>query len=247
MGTPTYASLLRRYQALIIDGIVIFLIMVLSWLLVPAVLSPRPAVMRVLLVGVIGFALLYEPLMVWRCRGTIGHYRLGLRVVRQDTLEGLPLSAAVARFLFKGVLGLLSLIFMAATRRRQALHDLVAKSVVILADPATATALDVAPEIEPAPDGTLPSAARRVTVIVAYSMLTFILLSVAVLPFTSSACIESNRCSPMDDLLSNASAVASVLLVGVYLALGWRGRLPGCRARTNVPTPAGREASIRHS
>jgi hypothetical protein len=139
----------------------------------------------------------------------------------------------------KAGLGLVSLIFMVATRRRQSLHDLAAKSVVILKDPALATALDVAPEPHAVDRATLPSRLRRVIVIAVYSLTTFTILSIAASLAVSRACLDQNICSPVEDLLFDAGTVVGVLLAAVYMSLGWRGRLPGCRARSRDPSAAG--------
>ena len=69
----------------------------------------RLVVVRIALVGSWWFVLLfYEPILVWRRGGTIGHDRMNLRVVDNRTGGNLSLPKAVIRFWLKVLLGIFS-------------------------------------------------------------------------------------------------------------------------------------------
>ena len=81
---------------------------------------------------------LYEPILVSRMGGTLGHYFTNLRVVDDRSGGNIGFARACARVVIKGVLGLYSFVILAATRRNQAVHDLLTRSTVQIRDPAKA-------------------------------------------------------------------------------------------------------------
>src|SRR5258708_26972692 len=81
---------------------------------------------------------LYEPVLVSFTGGTLGHYLTNLRVVDERDGGNISFLKACARVVIKGLLGLYSFVIFAATRRNQAIHDLLPRSTVQLRDPAQA-------------------------------------------------------------------------------------------------------------
>jgi uncharacterized RDD family membrane protein YckC len=64
---------------------------------------------------------------------TLGHYLLDVKVKREsDYKKNIPFFHAIFRFLIKFFLGWLSLLTITSSTKRQAIHDSVTKSVVIL-------------------------------------------------------------------------------------------------------------------
>jgi uncharacterized RDD family membrane protein YckC len=75
------------------------------------------------LAGWLGFAMLYEPLLVsWR-GATLGHAVSGLRVLDRETGRNPGVLRAFARFWLKVTSGPVGLLIMVVSSRSQALHD----------------------------------------------------------------------------------------------------------------------------
>jgi uncharacterized RDD family membrane protein YckC len=92
---------------------------------------------RVLVVLVYAL-ILYEPIMVWGYSATIGHRVTNLRVIDEGSGGNPGLLKSLARFAIKTLLGLVSFLTMALTRRYQAVHDLLTHTTVQIRDLALA-------------------------------------------------------------------------------------------------------------
>ncbi len=128
-----YASLLRRFQAVIFDSVVYVAVWFLAMVLGTAAASVAP-IGGVFLILWVGFVLLYEPVSVSRFGGTLGHRFTNLRVVSNQTGGSISFGAALVRLLIKWFFGWLSFALILFTRRRQALHDLWTLSTVQIRD-----------------------------------------------------------------------------------------------------------------
>jgi len=131
-----YGRFPRRFQAVLIDGMVISLAMAAG---ISAVIALNSDDLR----RVIGFLvaagwLLYEPVLVAFFGSTIGHYYCNLRVV-DDRGGNVGFIKAVVRSALKASLGILSFVSMATTRRHQAIHDVLTRSTVQIRDAAKAS------------------------------------------------------------------------------------------------------------
>lgn len=71
---------------------------------------------------------LYEPLLVARCGGTLGHHMMSIRVLSRKG-ENLSFLAAFFRFSMKFLLGFVS--FLPLVIKNQTIHDLAAGSHVV--------------------------------------------------------------------------------------------------------------------
>ena len=131
--TVLYASVLRRFQAVITDSVVYVAVWLLVIVLGTAAASIAP-IGGVFLILWVGFVLLYEPVSVSRFGGTLGHRFNNLCVVSDQTGGNVSFGAAVVRFLIKVIFGWLSFTLILLTRRRQALHDLWTLSTVQIRD-----------------------------------------------------------------------------------------------------------------
>ena len=121
-----YARIWPRMKAILIDGFVLTGVF-LAAAVVGANLAGSGAVAFIVWVA---FWILYDPLMVSRTGGTIGHHLQNLRVVSDRTGRHPSLVAAFIRNVVKGVLGLVSLLAMAGSSREKALHDWIAGTTV---------------------------------------------------------------------------------------------------------------------
>jgi uncharacterized RDD family membrane protein YckC len=126
---PAYARISRRIQAVAVDALVhgTTLIALMSLL---ELLREHREFIGGAFAGWLGFALLYEPVLVSRRGATLGHSLAHLRVVDLKTGGNPDATHAFARFWLKATSGLIALLFMAVTRRPQALHDLAAGTYV---------------------------------------------------------------------------------------------------------------------
>lgn len=129
MDDPTYilyAKIWPRTKAMLIDG---FLVMG-AFLIAAFVGSNVAGTGAFAFLAWFAFWVLYDPLMVSRTGGTIGHHMQNLKVVSDRT--GIPpsLIAAFIRNIAKSLLGIVSLLAMAGSSRQKALHDWIAGTTV---------------------------------------------------------------------------------------------------------------------
>ena len=239
MTAKAYASLLRRFQSLVFDTFLYFLVVVAA-VLVPAFLELGDSGDRIFLGIVFAFALLYEPLLVGLRGATLGHRRCRIRVVDARTERTIGPLRAFGRFILKGMLGFPSFFFMLITRRAQSLHDLAFSTVVLPANPEQVARGDLMVPVEI--DSTrVPSAVRRIAVILLWSFLTLIPVSFLLGLAVSDLCLENDKaCSAGESFWTMIIVIGWFLAIGVCLVQGWRGRLWGARLKPagDVTEPA---------
>ena len=133
-GVPArqYARFSRRLRGTLLDWI-IALTAIFGAVLVAAMVRNNNVSRALGTLVVIGLVL-YEPVLVSFTGGTLGHYFTNLRVVDERTGGNVSFFKACIRLVIKGGLGWYSFIIMAATRRNQAVHDLVTRSTVQICD-----------------------------------------------------------------------------------------------------------------
>ena len=187
--------------------------------------------------AIAALVLLYEPLLVARRGGTVGHRRANLRVVHERTGGPPGFARAFARFALKSAVGLPSFTFMALTRRHQALHDRLTDTTVRIRDLGRARDTDVAweraaEELEPVG---VRSRVRRAGVTVAYLALALAVAGVLAPALVSEACGLAGRCTPRESLTSSVLALGWVAASAWVVVAGWRGRLWGCRGPADAP------------
>jgi uncharacterized RDD family membrane protein YckC len=125
---PTYPGLFRRYLSTLLDG----LLLIAAMLVVPQFLQGTSRGLVATRVGLLVFLVLgYEPLLTTYAY-TLGQYIMGIRVRRaSDPTRRINLLAVYVRYLVKLPLGFISLLTIGFTRQRRALHDFVARSIMI--------------------------------------------------------------------------------------------------------------------
>jgi hypothetical protein len=166
--------------------------------------------------------------------GTLGHYFTNLRVVDERHRGNVSFLKASARFVVKGLLGWYSFIVMAATRRNQAVHDLLTRSTVQIRDPARALPHQYITERTEFAATGMPSRSRRVAVISFYLLLTaivyvFVFAGLIAAGVITNACIDRHFCSAGERILGPVFAAAMLAASAVCIGLGWRGKLLGAR------------------
>jgi uncharacterized RDD family membrane protein YckC len=232
MPTPRYARFSRRLRAMLFDWIIALIVIYGAVLLVASVGSDNFS--RALGVLVIVALLLYEPILVSRIGGTLGHYFNNLRVVDEDNGGNISFLKACARVVIKGVLGLYSFVILAATRRNQAVHDLLTGSTVQMRDPIKALPGQYIIERAELAATDMPSLRRRLAVICGYLLLTaivylLIICGIIAAGVISDGCIDRNVCSAGERILSLNLGLTLLGASAACIALGWRGRLIGAR------------------
>jgi uncharacterized RDD family membrane protein YckC len=232
-----YARFSRRFWALALDSAVYVVSIVLLIVLLETVHGARGGA-RVAALLWFCFLCLYEPVLVWRRGATLGHMAANIRVVDLRTGGNPTFLRALARFWLKAFVGLLAFAFMGTTRRHQALHDLAAGTTVEISDPAKALPQHFVEERGPMPTAGLPSRARRVAVILAYSVVSWLVLGVALVATESTQCLERNSaCTPQERFLEDALSLLFIGLLAACIILGWTGRLLGARRTHRIVPP----------
>ena len=227
---PRYARFSRRFKAVLLDWMLAMAMLFGALAIASNVASD--ALARTLGVAIVVILMLYEPVLVSRAGGTLGHIWTNLRVV-DDRGGNLSFAKALARFVVKSVLGWYSFVVMAATRRNQAVHDLLTHSTVQIRDPAKAKPGQFITERRE-DDPTMPSRPRRTLVTVVYVALS-VLLYFGVLAalvrggVLSRACLNQDICSGSDPIVDFVAAAAFLLMIALVIGMGWRGRLLGAR------------------
>lgn len=125
-----YAGLFDRVKAIIIDSIVLIIFMII----VTDVFSLFQDLSdNVRILAFVFIFLLYDPLCVSIFGGTIGHILIGISVKRENNSnKNIPFPLAFLRYVVKALLGWISLLSVMGNEKRQAIHDSLVKSIVII-------------------------------------------------------------------------------------------------------------------
>ena len=130
--TKNYASLLPRIKAVVVDGIVAIIYMYAITYLFEQFESVSNS-FRV--AAFLTIFVLYEPVLVSVFGATVGHFFNDISVKRINNQEkNLMFHIALLRYLIKFFLGWVSLLTIHSNDYNQAIHDMVAGSVVITSD-----------------------------------------------------------------------------------------------------------------
>ncbi len=229
---PRYARFSRRLRGIVLDWIIGMAVMFGAVLIATTVRSDDFS--RALGILVVVALLLYEPVLVSLTGGTLGHYFTNLRVVDERDGGNVSFLKACGRLVIKALLGWHSFAIMAATRRNQAVHDMLTRSTVQIRDPAKALRGQYITERSELVASGLPSRGRRIAVIGGYLLLLTIIYFVVfagmiAAGIISDACIDNNFCSAGERFLTLAAALALLSLSALCIGLGWRGSLMGAR------------------
>jgi uncharacterized RDD family membrane protein YckC len=224
---PRYARFSRRLRAIFLDWF-IALVAIFGAVLVAATVG-NDNFSRALGIFILIALMLYEPVLVSFTGGTLGHTWTNLRVVDDRHGGNVSFAKACLRIIIKSVLGWYSFVVLAATRRNQAIHDLLTRSTVQIRDPAKALPGQYITERSTPAATHLPSRWRRVAVICGYQLVMIIGVAVIAAGLLSPRCRDNGFCSAGERLISLGAALALLGLAALIVALGWKGRLFGAR------------------
>ena len=176
--------------------------------------------------------LLVDPVMVSMTGASPGHRILGISIQDAKTGNRIGLLRAIFRSLMRGTLGWLSLVFVLTSRKHQAIHDLICRTVVVLCVPEQFPSYEKYSErITEIAGYKYPSRTRRFLVILVYVVLIFLLVGVLNVLTSSEACLTYGKCGTVDEIVSVALNLAFMFGVGVAIVFGWKARLFGCRKK----------------
>ncbi len=124
-----YPPIFLRVKAAIIDGILIMMLMYSATVIFTMFDSVNDIVKMVVFIFIF---VLYEPLLVSFLGASLGHLFCDLKVERDNgSNKNLTFPVAILRFFTKSLLGWISLFSVSSDSKKRAIHDMMAKSVVI--------------------------------------------------------------------------------------------------------------------
>ncbi len=223
-----YPRLLRRLQAVFIDGFVIPLA-ALATLVALTYAGIQSTWIKVLVPLLVVFLL--EPVAVSTTGGSVGHHLVGLRVRKDSGDERINLLAALVRFVVKTLFGLPSFFVAFVTEKRQALHDLAARSLIIHKSAVDIPAYElIRARTRDDEQAAYASVWRRIGVMLLYWVLLYAAASVVVAVVMSGPCIsDAFACSRGQQIAVLAATPVLLVAFVVVAVLTWTGRLYGCR------------------
>jgi uncharacterized RDD family membrane protein YckC len=128
-----YASVGRRFVAMLIDGFVIMILTSILSALMMSYIAENPALFAGYFVLVLLILWLYEAILTSSSnQGTLGKMAMGI-VVTNGTGERLSFVHSTGRYFSKFISSLLGIGYIIAffTERNRALHDMMASTVVL--------------------------------------------------------------------------------------------------------------------
>jgi uncharacterized RDD family membrane protein YckC len=224
---PRYARFPSRIRGIVLDWI--FAMAILFGAVLVAVSIQNDGFSRTLGFLVVITLFLYEPVLVSLTGGTLGHYFTNLRVVDDRHGGNVSFLKACARVVIKGLLGWYSFVILAATRRNQAVHDLLTRSTVQIRDPARALPGQYVTERSEPTLANMPPRWRRIVVTCLYLVTVTILVTVIGIALLSRECLYKSFCSAGERVFDLALNITLLVMMAFTVALGWKGKLPGAR------------------
>lgn len=225
----TYPRLLRRIQAVMIDSIIIPVVL---WGVIFLISKLNVDSIHIKIMAVVLPVFILEPAMVAFTGGTIGHHILRIKVRNVNQDKNINIIFACFRFIVKLILGLFSLIFVLTTKKHQAIHDILFRTIVVNKNPVDLPKNEALSErsVESS-DYFYPSKTRRILVVLVYNIVIIFLLAVSVELFMSLNCIEYNHCNKTDKFLSVILNLLWILGFILTIVYGWKAKLYGCRRK----------------
>jgi uncharacterized RDD family membrane protein YckC len=124
-----YPGISERIKAAVSDSIVLVGFMILISIIFSMFNEVPEGVRIIAFVFVFG---LYDPIFTSIFGGTIGHFIIGIRVVRDDgARKKIIFPKAVIRYLVKVLLGWISLLSISRSKKSKAIHDIIVNSLVV--------------------------------------------------------------------------------------------------------------------
>lgn len=228
-----YPTLPRRIYAAAIDETIVILGIMIGFLLVGQ-FQPPAWLFVALVVVLVGI----EPVLVTFTGASIGHHMFGLRVVDARSGERVGIVRSILRMIARILFGLPSLLLIHISSRYQAIHDLVARSVITVRNPSDfpqAQRRSARPQLDVG--YVYPSRRRRIAITALYSIGLYLLLIVIWLSVVGESCMVDKKCTTVESVYELISEWVWFILTGVVWVYGWRGRLWGGRRRKMANPP----------
>lgn len=224
-----YATFTRRARAVLIDAAVLYAAFTIVVILADLA-SDLPGSGPLAWLALFCIFVLYEPVLVSLRGATIGHAAKDLVIVADETGRPPSFARALVRYLGKIPLGVFGFVTTVTSPRHQAAHDMLAHTTVQLAPTVDPDAEDFHLEREDGPV-TLPSRARRAIAIVGYVAASYVVVGRIVQAMVSYDCLTQGECSEGARGLWRGIFTLWLVLSAEIALAGWRGMLPGARAR----------------
>jgi uncharacterized RDD family membrane protein YckC len=230
-----YSTLPRRIKASIIDGVVLLMLMVLSPLAISTLIGRDTGANAFLMYMP---PLLLEPLLISFIGFTLGQYIFGIQVIRAGSGGKCPIAASFLRYFAKTILGGFSMVYMLFSRKHQAIHDHIAKTLVVLSrkkielNPEFASYGEIEQNLEEDTSYNYPSALRRFYFFCIWAVVTLFLLGIvaeiAVLLLVPGYTFETEKMPKQIEVILNL--FYSVIFIGLAV-LASKGYLPGAKKK----------------
>lgn len=230
METPVaFAPLSKRLAALLLDSVFIAFYFALTLMLISS-LSITSKTLESLLI--IGICLSIEPCLVAFSGATLGQHVLKLKVRKLAKNKKLNILQAYWRSVTKIIFGLPSLLTVLSSRKHQAIHDMLAASIVVLNAEGVSKASYILRERE---DQTelyhYPSVWRRLVMMIVYIGLLFLAMACATYFLFGDACLDYRRCSDWEQVLNFFLSAGFWIALFVLINYCWKARMPGCQRK----------------
>ena len=241
-----YATLPRRVKASIIDGVVLMALFILCPLAIGSLTGSESGLNAIAMFTPL---FLLEPILITYLGFTLGQFIFGIQVVRVDTGGKCPLLASFARYYTKILLGSLSMVYMLFSKKHQAIHDHVAKTLVVLShkkieqNPEFAKYGETEQEFENDITYTYPSILRRfgffcIWIVVA-SIVFGVLIEGAALLMLPGYTLDTEKMPKQIEVAANL--LYSIMFISLAV-LASKGYLPGAK-REKIEIKAVQEKS----
>jgi uncharacterized RDD family membrane protein YckC len=230
-----FASLSTRIKASILDCIILMALFISIPMVIGNLLDTDSPIK---VFAMFAPVLLLEPILVAFSGATIGQHFFGMEVIRVNTRSKCPFHVAFLRYLAKAVLGSISLVYMLFSKKHQAIHDHLAKTVVLISQ----KKLEKNPEMAKygeteqtlIADYSYPSAIRRFILFIVWYIVSVVAIGIffevgAILIFPDYT-IESEK---LPEFYEN---ILSIVFAVVFITLAFfasKGFLPGARRKKN--------------
>jgi len=200
-------------------------VFLISWGLMSSLVGFSNNVVQVLIVLVPTLSI--EPLFLYFTGSSIGHKIAGIKVVDVEKGEALSLIQCYARFLFKAVFGLLSLMMFVFSKRYQSIHDYLSRSMVVFIDEVNTPKSHKLFGQRNVYIDVRPSWSRRLIVMFVYFFLLITVMGIVTNIVVSVDCIDANYCSSIESTFFEYVTWIFLLVIVIILILASICKLPG--------------------
>lgn len=129
MTEENYPRVFERVKALMTDFLVIIILMFVATYIFSLSESISD---NARIIAFVFIFLMYEPLFISIFGGTIGHFIIGIRVKRESNEnKNILFPLAILRYIFKTLLGWISLLTVSGNKKGKAIHDILVGSIVV--------------------------------------------------------------------------------------------------------------------